>query len=119
MSNTYNATGVTVSRAFPPIEPLIEVLIRDGKGEFIVNGPEDHQLVITSGNFSEGGAPGAPVTVRGLASVNPPAIGSFLINETMTIDTYDVVTQRATFTGPIVLAPMPEGVEALSGAASS
>ncbi|HEX2079213.1 MAG TPA: hypothetical protein VHG08_15920 [Longimicrobium sp.] len=95
------------------------MLITDGKGEFIVNGAEDHQLVITSGNFSAGGGAGEPVTVRGVASVNPPAIGEFLINETMHTDTYDAATQRATFTGPIFLAPMPARVEALSGAASS
>jgi hypothetical protein len=118
MSNTYKATGVTISRAFPPPEPLTEVLITGGTGEFTVNGPEDHQLVITGGNFNEGGGVGEPVTVRGVASLAPPAIGEFLINETMHTDSYDAATEQATFNGPILLAPVPAGYESPSSAAT-
>src|SRR5687767_3813379 len=119
MGTTYKATGITVSRAFPPTEPLIEVLITGGTGEFTVNGPEDHQLVITGGNFNEGGGVGQPVTVRGTASLVPPAIGEFLINETMHTESYEVFSKQAAFNGPIVLAPVPAGSESPSAAATA
>jgi hypothetical protein len=118
MSNVYNAS-VTVSRAFPAIEPLVEELITDGKGTFTVNGPDDHRLEITSGTFVNPSEAGVPVYVRGIATVNPPALGAFLINETMHTDSYDAATQQATFNGPIVLAAVPVNHPALSAAATS
>lgn len=98
MPNTYIAHNVTLTSA--SLAGPGRLLLTDGYGTFTVDG-ENHTLELTSGKLVSALGERDPVNAEGVATVRPPGLGAFLINETMS-------TQRAEFPmrfeGPIFLA---------------
>lgn len=85
MPNTYIARGVTLTTASLSGGGG-EVVLTDGGGTFTVDGRQ-HRLEITSGQLKRPLRKDEPVNASGIATVRPPAIGAFPIQETMSVQT--------------------------------
>lgn len=99
MANTYIARGVTLTAA--SLAGPGEVLLTNGRGTFTVVDRDQHTLELTSGDLRRPLRDGEAVNAVGIATVRPPAIGAFPIEETMSVKhaEFPIVAE-----GPIFLA---------------
>src|SRR5215218_1947413 len=82
MAITYIARGVTLTEA--TLAGPGRVLLTNGRGTFTVDGKK-HRLELASGDFVRPLRDGEAVNATGLATVRPPRIGAFPIQETMSV----------------------------------
>jgi hypothetical protein len=99
MANTYIAHNVTLTEA--SLAGPGRLLLTGGTGTFTVVDADHHVLELTSGKLVSAFSDGAPVNAEGIATVKPPAIGAFPIQETMSTKSAQF---PMVFEGPIYLA---------------
>lgn len=87
MANTYIARGVTLTEA--TLAGPGPVLLVNGRGTFTVDGTH-HRLELTAGQFRRPLRDGEAVNATGIATAKPPRIGSFRIQETMSVKHADL-----------------------------
>ena len=99
MANSYNAQGVTLTTA-SLAGGAGEVVLTNGGGTFTVDG-QQHRLELVRGELRRPLRVDEPVNASGIATVPPPAIGAFPIQETMSVRTieFPIVLE-----GPIFLS---------------
>lgn len=111
MANTYIARGVTLTTASLS-GGAGEVVLTNGSGTFTVDGRQ-HRLEITHGVLRRPLRLHEPVNASGIATVRPPAIGAFPIQETMSVETTEL---PIVLDGPIFLTVQGVHEQAASAA---
>jgi hypothetical protein len=99
MANKYIANNVVLTEA--TIGGPGRLLLTGGTGTFTVVSADQHVLELTSGKLVSAFSDGDAVNAEGIATVRPPAIGAFPIQETMSTKSAQF---PMVFEGPIFLA---------------